>query len=216
MAEVAMQGASCSSGAGCTNRALLKLMIHGATFRAMVLGNVAVNGKDYYCNPLPPSLRHPSRTTAIRSKHSRTCLQQDCPAIIIIIVDIFGEDSPAFIGLVGVESDGTDLEETAVSPEMDVDRSSECVNCKDSMEAPVTPRSSHEGSSGAPLDNLQQTLLEKEIVRVEAETKKLQAEQEKLELEKQKISLEIQLLQQQINNSSSPISEEDGRSFVIL
>ncbi|XP_039639437.1 myb/SANT-like DNA-binding domain-containing protein 4 [Perca fluviatilis] len=140
-----------------------------------------------------------------------------------IIVDIFGEDSPAFIGLVGAESGGTDMEETAVSPEMDVDHSSESVICEDSMEDPVTPQSSHEHSSGAPpvkrmrrLDNLQQTLLEKEIVRVETETKKLQTEQEKLELEKQKILLEIQLLQQQINRSSSPISEEDGRSFVIL
>ncbi|XP_045931764.1 uncharacterized protein LOC123987151 [Micropterus dolomieu] len=111
-----------------------------------------------------------------------------------IIVDIFGEDSPAFIVLVGAESGGTDLEETAVSPEMDVDHSSECVNCEDSMEAPVTPQNTHEGSSGAPpmkrrrrLEDLQQTLLEKEIVRVEAETKKLQAEQEKLELEKKYI-----------------------------
>lgn len=48
----------------------------------------------------------------------------------------------------------------------------------DSMEAPVTPQTSHEGSSGAPpvkqrrLDDLQQMLFEKEIVRVENETKK--------------------------------------------
>lgn len=91
------------------------------------------------------------------------------------------------------------------------------------MEDPVTPQNADECSSGVPpvkrmrrLENLQQTLLEKEIIRVEAETKKLQTEQEKLELEKQKIALEIQLLQQQINRSSSPISEVDGRSFVIL
>lgn len=33
-----------------------------------------------------------------------------------IIVDIFGEDSLAFTGLVGAENGGTDLEENTVSP----------------------------------------------------------------------------------------------------
>lgn len=62
--------------------------------------------------------------------------------------------------------------------------------------------------------DLQNLLLEKEIIRVEAETAKLITEKEKLELEKEKLKLEIRLLEKRARDYF--VSKEGNLSYTLL
>ncbi|CAL8377825.1 unnamed protein product [Gadus morhua 'NCC'] len=117
-----------------------------------------------------------------------------------IIVAIFGEDSPAFVGLDGVDSGcpqppeqlEEDLESatTSSTPPPPIEPAVATPSCPIPSPPPATKRRRSE--------DLQQVLMEKEIVRVEKETIKLEAETKKIELEQIKLRLQIHLLQQQI------------------
>lgn len=62
--------------------------------------------------------------------------------------------------------------------------------------------------------DLQNVLLEKEIIRVEAETAKFITEKEKLELEKEKLKLEIRLLERRAR--SHFVTEEENLCYTLL
>ncbi|CAL8338937.1 unnamed protein product [Boreogadus saida] len=102
-----------------------------------------------------------------------------------IIVTIFGEDSPAFVGLDGVDSGcpqppeplEEDLESATMStppppPIEPAVATPSCPSCPISSPPPAKKRRRSE--------DLQQVLMEKEIIRVELETIKLEAETKKM------------------------------------
>ncbi|XP_034093093.1 uncharacterized protein LOC117560342 isoform X1 [Gymnodraco acuticeps] len=131
-----------------------------------------------------------------------------------IIIAIFGEDSPTFTGLNGIDSS-----EHSTFEEVDADVSAVTSDSEDRREEESpTPTASAmtqgESQMATPrkrkrdLSELQRELTEKEIVRVEVETVKLRVEHEQIEMEK--LRLQIIILKNQLL-----ITEEDN-VFTVL
>ncbi|XP_034056682.1 uncharacterized protein LOC117536058 [Gymnodraco acuticeps] len=133
-----------------------------------------------------------------------------------IIISIFGEDSPTFTGLNGIDSSEPS---TLTFEEVDADVSAVTSDSEDRREeGSPTPTASAmtqgESQMATPrkrkrdLSELQRELTEKEIVHVEVETVKLRVEHEEIEMEK--LRLQIIILKNQLL-----ITEEDD-VFTVL